>query len=163
LKRQYLTLVVIIILSLLGVLLDSEDPIAREVVCAHTGVCPVPHAKALEKIAYELSIGALISLIFYGLLVWWPEYDRRRRLRRSLERHYRDFRSDCIEIMLMVADGSLEGDLAETLMDQKKFRSYFEESVAHDRNRWHDFQNNIDEYYLRQLLINMEILRVEIT
>ena len=32
-----------------------------------------------------------------------------------------------------------------------------------DRNRWHDFQNNLNEYYLRELLTRMEIFRDELT
>ena len=33
--------------------------------------------------------------------------------------------------------------------------------MAPDRNRWHDFQNNLYEYYLRELLTLMESFREE--
>jgi hypothetical protein len=73
-----------------------------------------------------------------------------------------DVREDCIQIMLLVADGGYSGDVRETLMEQDKFRDYFNEKMAPDRNRWHDFQNNLDEHYLRELLTCMEIFRDEI-
>ena len=64
--------------------------------------------------------------------------------------------------MLLVADGTYSGGLPETLMEQDKFRDYFSEKVTPDRNRWHDFQNNLNEYYLRELLTRMEIFREEL-
>jgi hypothetical protein len=64
---------------------------------------------------------------------------------------------------MIVADGTcLVGD-AETLMERGKFRDYFEEKVLPDRNRWHEFLNKLDEYYLRELLTRMEIFRDEFT
>jgi hypothetical protein len=60
--------------------------------------------------------------------------------------------------MTMVADGPyLAGD-ADTLMEQDKFRAYFEEKVAPGLDRFDQFQNELDEYYLRELLTRMEIL-----
>jgi hypothetical protein len=47
-------------------------------------------------------------------------------------------------------------------MEQDKFRHYFSEKVTPDRNRWHDFQNNLNEYYLRELLTRMETFREEL-
>ena len=49
-------------------------------------------------------------------------------------------------------------------MKQDNFRNYFSEWVTpnRDRNRWHDFQNNLTEYYLRELLTRMEIFREEL-
>ena len=59
-----------------------------------------------EKLFYDLAVGTLVSLFFYLLVVRLPDYERRQRLKSSLERHYEAFREDCIEIMLQV--GSLE-------------------------------------------------------
>jgi hypothetical protein len=91
-------------------LLAHEDPFVRIWVCTHTGFCPTfAHAKAGYKVVYDLGIGALVSSAFYYLVVRLPDYQRRQRLKRSLELHYRVFRISCIEIMLIVADGQFEG------------------------------------------------------
>jgi hypothetical protein len=81
----------------------------------------MPNAKAWNKIFYDLAVGALVSLLFYLLVVRLPDYQRRQRLKGGLERHYRDFRKDCIEIMLLVADRGYSGGIPETLIEQDKF------------------------------------------
>jgi hypothetical protein len=116
-----------------------------------------------NKIFYDLAIGYLITLVFYLLVVRLPEYERRQRLKRSLERHYKFFREDCIQIMLLVADGSVGDPDPETLMQQDKFREYFSENVMPSRTRWDEFQNKLDQYYLSELRIHLEILREELS
>ena len=123
----------------------------------------MPNAKAWNKIFYDLAVGALVTLLFYLLVVRLPDYQRRQRLKRSLERHYKAFREDCIESMLLVADGSCSADVPETLIEQDKFRDYFKEKVAPDRERWDEFLNKLDDYSLRELLTRMEIFRDELT
>jgi hypothetical protein len=104
------SLAIIALVSVAVVLLAHEDPFARIWVCTHIGFCPTfAHAKAGYKIFYDLGIGALVTLAFYFLVVRLPDYERRQRLKRSLELHYRAFRISCIEIMLAVADGKIEG------------------------------------------------------
>jgi hypothetical protein len=164
LKRLFdIVLIVIFVLSVAALFLAHEDPFARNVACAHTGFCPVlSNAKAWNKIFYDLAVGALITLLFYLLVVRLPDYQRRQRLKRSLEKHYKTFREDCIQIMLSVADGIYSADFPETLMEQGKFRTYFEEEVAPGMSRFDKFQNELDEYYLRELLTRMEIFRDEL-
>ena len=72
------------------------------------------------------------------------------------------FREDCVEIMLLVANGTYLAGVPETLIEQDKFREYFKEKVAPDRDRWDEFQNKLDEHYLRELLTRMEIFRDEL-
>jgi hypothetical protein len=141
-----------------------EDPFARKVVYAYTGFRPlVPDAKAIYKILYDLAAGALITLALYALVVRLPDYQRRQRLKGSLERHYKAFREDCIQIMLLVADGSYSADVPETLIEQDKFRDYFKEKMTSDRDRWDEFLNRLDAQHLRELLTRMEIFRDELT
>ena len=129
----------------------------------HTGICPlIPNAKAWNKIVYDLAVGALVTLFVYLLVVRLPDYLRRRRLKRNLKWHYRAFREDCIQIMLLVADGAYSGDLREALLEQDRFRAYFEEKVVPDCDRWHEFQNKLDERSLRELLTRMEMFRDEV-
>jgi hypothetical protein len=156
-------LVIIGIVSVALVLLSHEDPFVRVAVCTHTGFCPAfAHAKTWYKILYDLGIGALVSLAFYLLVVRLPEYQRRQRLKRSLKLHYRAFRLDCIGIMLAVADGGYTGGQSEALLDPKEFKKYFKQEVAPGTERWHQFLNNLSEFYLRQLQNLMEQLRDEL-
>jgi hypothetical protein len=160
-----LALIVIFVLSATALFLAHEDPFARRAVCKNIGICPViPNAKALSKIIYDLAVGALVTLAFYLLVVRLPDYERRQRLKRSLERHYRDFREDCIEIILMVADETYSAEIPETLIEQEKFREYFMQKITPDQTRWHRFLNNLDEdeYHLRELQSHMKNLREEI-
>ena len=121
------------------------------------------NAKAYYKIIYDLSVGAMITLIFFFLVVWIPDYQRRQRLKKSLEIHYKDFRKDCIQIMLLVADGSYSVDVPETLMEQDKFRDYFHEKVATGRERWHELWNNFNDAHLRELAMYMGLFQDEIS
>ncbi len=126
--------------------------------CAHTGFCPVmPNAKAWNKMFYDLGVGPLITLLFYMLVVRLSDYQRRQYLKRSLERHDKAFREDCIEIMLLVADGSYSAEVPETLIEQDKFRDYCKQKVMPDQDRWDEFQNNPDEHYLREFITRIKI------
>jgi hypothetical protein len=76
----YLALAAIILLGIAVLLLMHEEPFARGPFCAYTGICPQsPNAKAWNKIGYDLAVAALMSSVFYFLVVWIPERDRRRR------------------------------------------------------------------------------------
>jgi hypothetical protein len=156
-------LAIVAIVSATAVLLSHEDPFVRIVACNHTGFCSTfAHAKAWYKVIYDLGIGALVSLAFYFLVVRLPEYQRRQRLKRSLELHYRAFRLNCIEIMLAVADSRVPGGQAETLLDPAEFKKYFKQKVTPDKERWHEFMNNLNEFYLVRLQTLMEQLRDEL-
>jgi len=86
-------LAIVAIVSAAAVLLSHEDPFVRIAVCTHTGFCPTfAHAKAGYKVLYDLGISALVSLVFYLLVVRLPDYQRRQRLKRSLSAHYKAFR-----------------------------------------------------------------------
>ena len=149
--------------SVAALFLAHEDSFAREVVCAYTGFCPTNvNAKAWNKIFYDLAVGALVSLIFYGLVVRLPDYRKRLRIKKGLANHYQGFREDCIAIMLMVSDGTFEWGFHEVLVEQDKFRDYFKEKVSPDQDRWDAFQNKLDEHYLQELIMKTEILRDEI-
>jgi hypothetical protein len=150
-------------LSFAALFLAHEDPFARDAVCKSLRFCPVlENAKAWNKIAYDLAAGSLVSLVFYVLIVRVPDYQRRRRYKRSFAHQYQDFREDCIGLMLGVADGTYAWGDQRELSDQKKFKEYFSEWVTADQTRWHRFLNRLDEHRLNQLLARMEQFRGEI-
>jgi hypothetical protein len=165
LKRPLdLILTAIFALSIVAMLLANDDPFVRNAFCERLGFCPiVAHATAWNKIIYDIAVGSFISLIFYLLIVRLPENQRRRRLKKSFREQYTNFREECIEIMLMVADGTFEWGFHRTLIDQDKFKEYFKESVSPSQDRWDAFMNNLDAHYLQALITKMEILRDEIS
>jgi hypothetical protein len=157
-----LGLVALFVISATLILVAHEDPFARDWLCASIPCPELPHPKSWQKTIYDLAVASVVSLIFYGLVVRLPDYRRRQRIKRSLADRYRRFKEDCISVMLGVADGSYEGDLPETLVDQEKFRVYFKEKVSASQERWHAFLNNLDEGNLRELITLLEIFRDEI-
>ena len=64
--------------------------------------------------------------------------------------------------MLLVADGAYSKGVPEALLEPDSFRAYFEENVVPDHDRWHEFQNKLDERSLRELFTRMEIFRDEV-
>jgi hypothetical protein len=158
-----IALIVIAVTSTAALFLAHEEPFARDALCAKISFCPtITNAKAWNKIFYDLAAGALVSLIFYVLIVRIPDYHRRQRYKKSFAHQYNNFREDCISLMLGVADGTYEWGKQRELLDQKKFREYFDEWVTRDQTRWHRFLNNLDEYNLKEIVKRMEIFRGEI-
>ncbi|MFZ1964723.1 MAG: hypothetical protein WAU78_14875 [Roseiarcus sp.] len=156
-------LVAIFLLSVALVLLAQEDPFVRNALFGRAHYPEWLHAHALRKLFYDIGIGSLISLIFYALVVRLPERQKRNRLKKSFANYYREFREDCIQVMLMVADGTFEWGFHKTLVDQDKFRAYFREKLSPSEDRWDAFLNKIDDNQLQSLLTYMEILRDEIS
>jgi hypothetical protein len=145
-----------------AILLGQESPYARAALCAQLSCPHLAHSHAWEKIAYDLGIGSIVSLFFYWLVVRIPENAKRRRIRHSFARHFREFKEDSIATMLMVADGTFLWGFHEELVDQKRFREYFQQKVTPDQDRWDAFHNKMTDYRLNELLTHLEILRAEI-
>jgi hypothetical protein len=159
-----LTLVVLLAVSLTAVLLAHERDFLRKPFCAAVLVCPsVDNAEAWNKIAYDLGVGGLTSLVFYVLLVRLPDRQRRGRIKRSLTRRYEAFKKDLIATTLSVADRTYEYSLINKLLDHQKFRDYFKEPVDTNHNRWAIFLNNLDDQRILDIISIMEIFRAELT
>src|SRR5262249_24879697 len=131
-------------------------------ICNHL-TCPTfEHSHAWERIAYDLGVGSVINLFFYWLVVRIPENVKHRRIRNSFWNQSTVFKEDYIATMLMVTDGSFEWGFHRQLLDQEKFKDYFQQEVAPGESRWDSLLNKMDEYSLSELRTNMEILRSEI-
>jgi hypothetical protein len=152
----------IALVSVAAILLGQESPFVREAVCVQMRCPTLAHSHAWERIAYDLSIGSIISLFFYWLVVRLPENVKRRRIRNSFARHFRQFKEDAIGTMLMVTDGTYLYGFQQELIDQKKFRDYFQQEVAPGEDRWDLLHNKMTDYALNELLTQLEVLRAEI-
>jgi hypothetical protein len=155
-------LVAILFISIVAVLLGLEDPFFRNELSRWINFPEWLRPQSWLKLSYDLGVGSLVSLFFYWLVVRIPEREKRKRIKRSFANHYREFKEDCIQVMLTVADGSYEYGFHETLVDHKKFRAYFEQKVSSSQDRWDAFHNNLDHDQLQSLLRYMEIFRDEI-
>jgi hypothetical protein len=156
-----ITLGLLFVVFLAAVVLGSEDPSARIWVCERIRLCPA-HASGWRKLFYDLGVGGLTSLFFYGLLVRLPEFERRNRIKRSFRDQYRAFKWDCISTILGVVDGTHATKTVEELLDQKKFRAYFKQEVSYRHDKWMVFINELREHNLSDLLVAMEIFRGEV-
>jgi hypothetical protein len=131
------------------------------VVCV--GLVPgVAFVDQAGPVVYDLSIGFLISYVFFLLVVVLPERLARRRTARLLEHQFRAFKLACIEIYLGVIGDSYDSHLPEKLLDAAEFRKYFSERYSSDQNRWHAVHNGLYEYGVPQVLLECELLSREI-
>jgi hypothetical protein len=152
----------IALVGVAAILLGQDSEFVRAAVCAQMRCPTLAHSHEWEKISYDLGIGSIISLFFYWLVVRIPENVKRRRIRHSFARHFREFKEDAISTMLMVTDGTFSWGFHQELVDQKKFREYFQQQVGQGQDRWDSLHNKMTAYALNELLTQLEVLRAEI-
>ncbi len=119
---------------------------------------------AANPIIFDLSTGFLVSVMLYWLVVWFPDRQRKRLLKRNFQEYYRLFKEDSIGIFLGGCGISYEADLPTKLSDPREFRKYFKEAVSDGQNRWDCFLNGLykNDRPLKDLLVEMEILMNEV-
>lgn len=115
-----------------------------------------------NQLIFDLSVGVLVSVLIYVAVVRIPELRKRRRAKAHLERTYRDFKKEVIRVMVAAQGSSYEAGLPESLLDKVRFREYFKEKPLPSQNRWDIAFNNFDDYGLRQLRDEFEILIEEL-
>ena len=116
-----------------------------------------------ESMLYSLSMGFIVSYIFYFLVVYIPEYKRREILSESLESQYLQFKKSCIDVFLIISD-SQEFSNKEELLYPSKFRNYFNKENKNGEIRWGVIANCLqeNEYYLREIIYYLQMLNEEI-
>lgn len=151
--------------GLVGMTLANPDPLAREAMCRRLGVCFYSkHPEFWNGLFYDLGLGAVVSIVFYWLLVKLPDYSKRRRIRRYLTSSYRAVRRDMVVQFLFAANRtSVSYDLVYDLVPQKNFKDYFKtKSVLVNGDRWHDVANNISVNEIKEISICLGILKSDI-
>lgn len=110
-----------------------------------------------------LSVGFVISAVFYFIVMYLPESQKRSRIYRSIERQYQLFKKSCIGTFLILSN-SQEYQHREMLLDQEEFRRYFKNNNTNNENRWDAVANGIqnNEYYLNEILYELRVLNDEI-
>jgi len=157
------TLCLLFLVSVAAIVLGMDDPFARHWVCERIRCPPVVrNADAWKKLIYDLGVAGLTSLVFYGLLVRLPQFERRSRIKSSFREQYLRFKRDCISTIVGVVEGTISGKTIDELLDQKNFRDYFKQEVSPRHTKWHVFLNEIREHHLSDLLVAMEVFRGEV-
>ena len=119
-----------------------------------------------NPVIFKISIGFLVSMFFYLLVVWYPAKRKKIIIKHNLEETYRFFKSDTIYILMNACNnggGGYDSLLIDKLTDQNEFRKYFNEKITEDQNRWHAVFNGLDEYFIKKLLVELEILLHEVS
>jgi hypothetical protein len=161
-KPLTVTLWVLSVASILLALVTSDEPVPE--VFKNTWVEvwfeKLPTGNA---ILFDISIGFLVSVLFYLLVVWFPDRRKKNLIKNNLAEHYRSFKEDTIGILLAACQGSYQADLPEKLSEQSEFRKYFKEPVSDSQERWHAVLNGLNDRLLTDLLVELEILLNEVT
>lgn len=112
---------------------------------------------------HSLSIGFVVSFIFYFLVVYMPEYKRRKMLCESLNSQYIQFKMSCINTFLIISS-SQEHSNKEELLNLSEFRHYFKSENKDGENRWGAVANSLqeNEYYLKEVIYYLQMLNEEI-
>jgi hypothetical protein len=115
-----------------------------------------------NQIAFDVSVGVIVSLFVYVLVVRIPERRKRSRLKASLKRQYSNLKEDCIMNCLFACEGTASLDLVERLKDREAFKNYFKERVSSDQDRWHAVLNGMDELKVKSIVQELSIFRQEL-
>jgi hypothetical protein len=114
-----------------------------------------------NQIAFDLSVGAISAIVMFYLLVRLPEYERKNRIKRHLQSSYKSFKQSIIQIFVGAVQGSYNSEIIERLMDQKQFREFFKEPYVTGQDKWHGVANKMDDFMLRQIVLEAEVLHGE--
>lgn len=115
-----------------------------------------------NSIVFNISVGYLVSLFFWLLVVYFPERSRRLVLRENLSRRYQDFRESTIQILLWASIGAHDSQLVKELCDHRKFREFFDEnSKEHWYAALNGLQGNKDR--IDELLLELELFAGEVS
>ena len=148
------------VVAIWGTVASSGEPIIRPL--RGSLLEPILYSLGYQNsIVFNLSIGYLVSLIFWFLIVYLPEQKRRHVLRVNLSGRYNDFRRDAIEIFLVGCKDTEGLPLGRILSHHVTFRQFFE---AQNSSRWHDvvnyLQNNSER--LDDVVFELQMLAEEV-
>jgi len=110
-----------------------------------------------NEIILNLSIGFLVSVIFYLLVVWMPYKKKRHLIKNNYKKQYIEFKKGMIIIFLSASNRAWNSELLERLQNQSSFKVFFKEKVSNSEDRWHAILNGLDDYQLKNLTMELEL------
>jgi hypothetical protein len=116
-----------------------------------------------NSIIFDLSIGFIVSVFFYLLVVWLPDKQRKNLIKRNFEEQYKSFRRDTISVLL-TACRSYDYELLLRLLDQNEFSKFIQTPIDDNPHniKWYAIAQGLNEYHLKDLLVSLEIFMNEV-
>jgi len=140
---------------------STDNPLARDAICS-VGICfTSEEAGFWNPLFNTLASGAVLSILFFWLLVEFPQHRKRERLKRIFVTQYRSFKLQCIDIFLVLSKSPSDSEMAQRLLDLDEFKTFFKEDTGDGQDRWYRFLNGLNDHYLEALARKMEHLRDE--
>lgn len=136
--------------------------LAATIIALIVGILTVPD-KDYMNIINSISVGFVLSAIFYYVVVYLPESRRKQIICSAFTEQYNQFRSNCIGAFLILSN-SQEYQQRENLLDKSEFQRYFKNDNASGKNRWDEVANGIqgNEFYLREIVYELRMFNEEI-
>lgn len=115
-----------------------------------------------NTILFNLSIGYLVSLFFWFLVVYFPERKRRSLLRLNLSRRYQAFKEEVIQTLLWASIGMHDSTRPKELTNHEEFKRFFSENK---NEHWYAALNGIqgDPQRMHELTLALQLLSDEVT
>lgn len=155
------TLAALTLVALLGMFSTSGEPVIW--LLRDTPVeAPLIALGWPNTILFNLSLGYLVTVFFWLLVVYIPESARRNLLRENLSRRYQDFKEEVIQSLLWASIGTHDSKLPKQLADDHhKFRAFFDEDK---KRHWYAALNGMqgNEDRMRELTLALEMLSDEV-
>jgi len=117
---------------------------------------------SLLNLFYNISIAIIAASIFYIFIVFIPEQKRKAIIKSNFEEQSIYFKKECIFLFLSALGESSSGDLLEKLCKLDEFKKYFKEKYDNYPDKWHKVWENMNDYLLEDLLIQLGILKDEV-
>lgn len=117
-----------------------------------------------NPVVANLSGSLFVSIVFWLLIVDWPEMKNRSAIRDSLNTAFKNFRNE-IRWALLGASGPCTLETTEDTRDPEVFRSYFEETVQGSQSRWDVTLDELQKggLYLRKIYAAFDAISDEIS
>lgn len=111
---------------------------------------------------HDIAVGIIVSLFIYLLVVWLPERDKRKRVRRNLRHQYDSFKEGCIAVFLSAMSGGYNPAMIDGLKDREQFMLFFKEPFCDGQTRWDAVANGLHAENIKSLIVEFEILIAEV-
>lgn len=115
-----------------------------------------------NQIVFDVSVGMVVSLFVYVLVVRLPAWQKKKRLKAHLLRRYDDLKRQCITHFLWACGEPAESDLIDELKDLDTFREFFKTPVSVDQDRWHAVLNGMTDEYVKSIVRELDMFRNEL-
>lgn len=147
--------------TIVAMLKSSHDPLVPQL--QHTLVESwLRQFPTGNQTIFNLAVGVLTAIFTYFLFVRLPEVRKHHRIITHLANTLRNTKVNLICVYLSMVGHSYPAGLPEELLDQTAFRSYFGGDISPRNNRWFYVVDGLNEYWLKEIAAELEILHEEL-